>query len=272
MQSTRRYRNNILTYPVPNEVFIFVAHCVSIKQNQCRPGTAYSNLVSARKRARSEEDGVLPRLMTNSSIKEASSNTFVTRSRRIQSAGSAEEEIIRAREGNKSHDKTSLETGYSKPELQLKTFKDKDAEKSNRFKVQQLEKDHRSQRGREEESKEPRRTCIQRKEREPSYILLNNIRKDVLEVLSRNLSSWHVYEADACTAWYQQCHKAPFLVEIAHKEWAIYGNVDIKFYSSRSPVAAGNAIQAHTRFPAVVWSTKPPKVRATHWVSCLTDG
>jgi len=139
------------------------AHCVSIKQNQCRPGTAYSNLVSARKRARSEEDGVLPRLMTNSSIKEASSNTFVTRSRRIQSAGSAEEEIIRAREGNKSHDKTSLETGYSKPELQLKTFKDKDAEKSNRFKVQQLEKDHRSQRGREEESKEPRRTCIQRK-------------------------------------------------------------------------------------------------------------
>ena len=156
--------------------------------------------MSARKRARSEEDGVLPRLMTNSSIKEASSNTFVTRSRRIQSAGSAEEEIIRAREGNKSHDKTSLETGYSKPELQLKTFKDKDAEKSNRFKVQQLEKDHRSQRGREEESKEPRRTCIQRKEREPSYILLNNIRKDVLEVLSRNLSSWHVYEADACTA------------------------------------------------------------------------
>ena len=176
MQSTRRYRNNILTYPVPNEVFIFVAHCVGIKQNQCRPGAAYSNLVSARKRARSEEDGVLPRLLTNSSIKEASSNTFVTRSRRIQSAGSAEEEIIRAREGNKSlnacHDKTPLETGYSKKVLQLKTFKDKDAEKSNTFKVQQLEKDYKTQRRREEESKESRRTCIQRKEREPSYILL----------------------------------------------------------------------------------------------------
>ena len=138
--------------------------------------------MSVRKRARSEEDGVLPTLSTNSSIQEALSNTFVIRSRRIQSAGSAEEEIFRAREDRSlyaNHDKTPLETVYARPELQLKTFKDKDAKKSNTSKTQPLRQDSRSHRRREEESKESRRTCIQRKEREPSYTLETYVRKDV---------------------------------------------------------------------------------------------
>ena len=137
------------------------------RKHNGRAGTAYSNIVSVRKRISSEEEE-LHSLPTNSSVKGAPSKIFVPRSRRIQSAGSAEEEIMKANEVRNrcaSLDGKPLETTCSRSVLQSTTSVVVDA-----VKVQHPDVGTGSYSGEEGKSRETKNTCIPRQERKPSYM------------------------------------------------------------------------------------------------------
>jgi len=144
------------------------------RKHNGRAGTAFSNIVSVRKRVSSDEEGLLHSISTNASVKGARSKTFVVRSRRIQSAGSAEEEIMKSKNNGEHNIHVSLdgkpkETSDSRSVLQS-TSGDVDAVKEDSSKVQETNVGTESYTGDEDKSGEPKNSSLPRQERKPSYM------------------------------------------------------------------------------------------------------
>ena len=138
-------------------------------KHNSRARTAYSNIVSLRKHVSSEEGATLHSFLTNSSVKGAQSMTFVSRSRRIQSAGSAEEEIMKAKEERRdfeSVDGKLSEAKVSKSVFQT-TSMDVDGGKSDSTCTEAHKHDgeSRSDSGEKEKSRELKNRCLPHQDR-----------------------------------------------------------------------------------------------------------
>ena len=157
----------------PKKCFHFSVDYFRGRKHNGRGGRAFSIIVSVRKRVSSDEEGVLHSLSTNSSVKGAGSKTFVPRSRRIHSAGSAEEEIMKANEERiryVSNDGKPVETSYSKKALPSTPVDTDVAKDDHSFKVHQTDVGIGSY-SEEDTEREPENTCIPRQARIQSTII-----------------------------------------------------------------------------------------------------